>query len=173
MIRKAIIITTTTLAVGLLIAFLLSYTLPSQREVDVIKQTYWPDAVAWRNRRNLECTIWLKEGAFGIDWRSEVRHHNRNLPPASTRWKSLKHGGLGPRLHIHDLYGDTHVARSGWLKVPVWLPLMLLSVYPIIAFVRGPLRRYRRRKRNQCDGCGYDLTGNESGRCPECGKAIG
>jgi hypothetical protein len=23
-----------------------------------------------------------------------------------------------------------------------------------------------------CAGCGYDLTGNESGRCPECGKRI-
>ena len=24
-----------------------------------------------------------------------------------------------------------------------------------------------------CQDCGYDLTGNVSGRCPECGKAIG
>jgi hypothetical protein len=24
-----------------------------------------------------------------------------------------------------------------------------------------------------CDGCGYDLTGNTSGRCPECGRRRG
>lgn len=23
-----------------------------------------------------------------------------------------------------------------------------------------------------CAGCGYDLIGNESGRCPECGEAV-
>jgi hypothetical protein len=29
-----------------------------------------------------------------------------------------------------------------------------------------------RRMPNVCDGCGYNLTGNESGTCPECGKTI-
>jgi hypothetical protein len=27
-------------------------------------------------------------------------------------------------------------------------------------------------QRRYCAECGYDLTGNESGRCPECGEAI-
>ena len=26
--------------------------------------------------------------------------------------------------------------------------------------------------RGCCSDCGYDLTGNQSGRCPECGKRI-
>ena len=30
----------------------------------------------------------------------------------------------------------------------------------------------RRRKRGQCLSCGYSLTGNESGVCPECGRKI-
>lgn len=30
-------------------------------------------------------------------------------------------------------------------------------------------RRGRRRGAPRCDDCGYDLTGNVSGRCPECG----
>lgn len=37
------------------------------------------------------------------------------------------------------------------------------------------LRERRKRPRtvtHRCVGCGYDLTGNESGRCPECGKKI-
>ena len=37
---------------------------------------------------------------------------------------------------------------------------------------RGPLRRWRRRKRGLCLHCGYNLTGNTSGVCPECAQKI-
>lgn len=53
---------------------------------------------------------------------------------------------------------------------PFWPVAVLAMLYPGIAFIRGPFRRYRRRKRNQCQSCGYNLTGNTSGVCPECGQ---
>lgn len=56
------------------------------------------------------------------------------------------------------------------LGISLWIPLLLLSVQPVIATIRGPLRRSRRRRRGRCLRCGYDLTGNDSGRCPECGE---
>jgi hypothetical protein len=31
----------------------------------------------------------------------------------------------------------------------------------------------RRQLHGQCPQCGYDLTGNVSGVCPECGEATG
>jgi len=50
------------------------------------------------------------------------------------------------------------------------------GLYPAVAFIRGPLRRWRhgryRRRRGLCSRCGYDLTGNVSGICPECGRPI-
>ena len=50
------------------------------------------------------------------------------------------------------------------------IPLFLLfAAYPFIAFIRGPLRRYRRRRKGLCVTCGYDLTGLPENRCPECG----
>ena len=49
-----------------------------------------------------------------------------------------------------------------------WLISTILGAYPTLAFIRGPLRRYRRRKRGLCVTCGYDLRGSP-GRCPECG----
>ena len=55
---------------------------------------------------------------------------------------------------------------------PIWAPLLLLAAYPTIAFIRGPLRRWRRRRKGLCLRCGYNLTGNESGVCPECGTKI-
>ncbi len=58
------------------------------------------------------------------------------------------------------------------LQVPLWLLLPLFAAYPVAAFIRGPLRRRRRRKRGLCVRCGYSLTGNVTGVCPECGWAI-
>lgn len=55
---------------------------------------------------------------------------------------------------------------------PLWLLVASLSV-PMAAYcVLGPLRRLRRRVRNLCLDCAYDLTGNTSGQCPECGLGI-
>jgi hypothetical protein len=56
--------------------------------------------------------------------------------------------------------------------MPLWAPPLLFAIYPAIAFIRGPLRRWRRHKKGLCLRCGYDLTGNVSGVCPECGVAV-
>ncbi len=64
--------------------------------------------------------------------------------------------------------------RSGRIGVmfPLWAPCLLLAVYPTIAFIRGPYSRHRRRKKGLCLNCGYNLTANVSGVCPECGERI-
>lgn len=54
----------------------------------------------------------------------------------------------------------------------ICVPTVLFALYPTIAFIRGPLRRRRVRRRERkglCIQCAYDLTGNVSGVCPECG----
>ena len=58
------------------------------------------------------------------------------------------------------------------IAAPIGLLAIAFIAYPLFAFARGPLRRYRRRRRNQCIKCGYDLTGNVSGVCPECGTRV-
>lgn len=60
-------------------------------------------------------------------------------------------------------------ARYNSLTISLWLLLPLFAAYPLLAFTRGPLRHHHRRRRGLCPQCGYNLTGNESGRCPECG----
>ena len=54
-----------------------------------------------------------------------------------------------------------------------WQAAILSAIYPTIFLVAWPVRLYRRRHLSDCCWqCDYDLTGNESGICPECGKAI-
>ena len=58
------------------------------------------------------------------------------------------------------------------LELPIWFPTILFAAYPTIALIRGPLRRWRRRKRGECVNCGYNLTGNVTGVCSECGTVV-
>jgi hypothetical protein len=55
------------------------------------------------------------------------------------------------------------------LLISLW-SVVLSSSIPLVALGAHALyRRHRRRRPGLCPGCGYDLTGNVSGRCPECG----
>ncbi|MCH8148524.1 MAG: hypothetical protein IH987_11105 [Planctomycetes bacterium] len=56
--------------------------------------------------------------------------------------------------------------------LPLWLLMIAFAVYPTIAFIRGPVRRWRRHRKGLCIRCGYNLEGNVSGVCPECGSGI-
>ncbi len=59
------------------------------------------------------------------------------------------------------------------ITTPSWFPALLYGAFPTISLLRF-VRRWRKRRRNPtgCINCDYDLTGNASGVCPECGRAI-
>jgi hypothetical protein len=57
------------------------------------------------------------------------------------------------------------ISRS--VYVPIWLPLLLLLAATALLWWRDR----RRVPPGHCQTCGYNLTGNVSGRCPECGAA--
>lgn len=49
---------------------------------------------------------------------------------------------------------------------------VVFGICPTFAILRGPVRRRWRRRHGRCTQCGYDLTGNVSGVCPECGRNV-
>jgi len=69
--------------------------------------------------------------------------------------------GLAPTARSDEDLGVMEVT------VPLWIPLALVGV-PTIWLGR---RERRLARVGCCAACGYNLTGNTSGRCPECGKS--
>ena len=67
--------------------------------------------------------------------------------------------------------GERDFAISWNLAVPLWLPFLLTAACPTFAFIRGPFRHWCRLRKGLCLACGYNLNGNVSGVCPECGRA--
>lgn len=55
------------------------------------------------------------------------------------------------------------------LLIPLWIPFVLVLLPTLLLFWVDLQRRFR----GSCLNCGYDLTGNVSGVCPECGMAVG
>ncbi len=62
------------------------------------------------------------------------------------------------------------------LRVPLWLPALVCMAILWAGPLRQAIRRRRRqqrRLRGRCESCNYDLTGNVTGLCPECGATTG
>lgn len=58
---------------------------------------------------------------------------------------------------------------STTMAIPLWpvvLGLLAVSAYPVLL---PRYIRWRRNRRGLCPCCAYDLYGNSSGCCPECG----
>ena len=66
-------------------------------------------------------------------------------------------------------FGLSKVGTGTILKIPNWFFALLFSILPVVWFVGRKKRRLA--FLGKCPSCGYDLTGNESGECPECGVA--
>jgi len=56
-----------------------------------------------------------------------------------------------------------------WFWACVTAPVIPMAFAAVRVVAR--VRRNQRRIEGHCGHCGYDLTGNVSGVCPECGKA--
>ncbi|GMU21385.1 MAG: hypothetical protein AMXMBFR13_14780 [Phycisphaerae bacterium] len=76
-----------------------------------------------------------------------------------TRWRgslswlpSLKTSGQEQEWHVH---------------LPLWIPALLVAIPTAILFWRD-----RRVPPGHCQQCGYNLTGNTSGVCSECGSPV-
>jgi len=87
---------------------------------------------------------------------------------------------VNPQMQAHPIEPNDRVSPINAsaiamtsVDVRLWKLGVLFGVYPLMVALAA-LRRWMRLKRNPnaCRQCFYDLTGNESGPCPECGHLI-
>lgn len=71
-----------------------------------------------------------------------------------------------------DPGGDPVRVAHLTMQTPAWVLSALFAAYPLWAFYRGPWRRRRRKAKGLCLRCGYNLTGNVTGKCSECGTPV-
>jgi hypothetical protein len=67
------------------------------------------------------------------------------------------------------LFPDIDLSGPGAVAFRIPVHLLLGVSVPMLAVPL--LKRYLHRESGSCTKCGYDLTGNVSGVCPECGEA--
>ena len=109
-------------------------------------------------------------------------HHGRMVAMARLRrrWRLVKWVGLMLCVVLGAAWGistqrewytyraylhRSSSERTSEVYIPIWMPFLLTAVPTAIIFWRDR----RRIPAHCCQGCGYDLTGNTSGVCPECG----
>jgi hypothetical protein len=74
------------------------------------------------------------------------------------------------------ILGPNPIRTYAWsYRTSLPLPVIVAAIlaYPIGAVLIPRFRRWGRRRRGLCVVCSYDLRGNTSGVCPECGLPVG
>ena len=181
MIRKAIIMALTLAAKFLAILWIASYlwwpTAWSKRpspniEITHVGRTWWAN-LAPDSPVDLVHNIQLKNGKL-LYYRRVVIDNTLSQPAEFATRHELIGYVLGYGIKPRSLGPRPRPLTSMLIIHPPILPILLVvATYPTIAFIRGPLRRWRRRRRGLCTECAYDLTGNTTGVCSECGEAVG
>ena len=83
---------------------------------------------------------------------------------------------IAPTLRLNDGWVYAGMDEEGvlgwafheWFRVPIALFVVMSGTLMIVSVRRG----WPQRPGGICQQCGYNLFGNVSGICPECGKAI-
>lgn len=114
-----------------------------------------PWCISWSSGGG-HCRIAAGAGGAGVGWCSQQACCF--LPGLS-----YEHcDELNPRTWWFDYYDGS----VSYLHLPLWVPLLLVALPTAFLWWRD-----RRVPPGHCLQCGYDLTGNTSGVCPECGRA--
>lgn len=123
----------------------------------------------WEKRCYLE--FGLEGGAVTYHHPDKSKAHSRGMSFVARSVERI--GPVLPFCTYREGYGFICIHGWAWLRCPLWIPFAALAVFAVSATAITALRKRRRGRLGLCVPCGYDLTGNLSGICPECGSNVG
>jgi hypothetical protein len=144
---------------------------------------WWEDGFVWVNTRRTATQFfqwgWIVDswhGRISLSRWSDVEARSddaeRSSRPTGFYWD---HETVTPPRYGEPWFGFERWSSSDdqgvLIKCPIWLPAPLVLLLPCISVYRR-FKSRRRLTNGSCTTCGYELTGNTSGVCPECGTAI-
>ena len=88
-------------------------------------------------------------------------------PHPRNRWLTIRLFHVRPQDRLAYALRRPFESLMEWRVLPYWFLCAVIAV-PTLLLWRLDRRRI---PPGHCRKCGYDLTGNVSGRCPECGTA--
>ncbi|GJM25948.1 MAG: hypothetical protein DHS20C16_23630 [Phycisphaerae bacterium] len=136
----------------------------------------------WKAEDGTRASFWAHDGAIAYIQIDPLAQGSKFVPVRSKRWAGFEIEDkftTGPWVTSLQ-YDQMPLAGQRWCSesfcraytasMPLWFPVLVFGAYPFAVLVVAPFRRHRRRKRNECIHCGYNLTGLPEPRCPECGE---
>lgn len=104
---------------------------------------------------------------FEVTWRDSVTEDWAFTNDSIYFASAIRSYGLTFALGLR--WVDYQVTQIGWtLAIPLWIPTIVSIVFAIASLMG--CRLFPRPRKGHCAFCGYNLTGNTSRKCPECGK---
>lgn len=136
-------------------------------------------------RLHNQCEVLISRGALEVAFSDySVRSHTRDSWYVGTLPGFSMGTVLAPRTFWYPTVSDRTLGLygngpAGWqfispamqitvVHVPLAVPTALVLLLTFCVWF--PV--LRRKPAGMCRECGYNLTGNVSGRCPECGRAV-
>jgi hypothetical protein len=167
-------------------ALLVTLTLGSFAFAVTCMVTYWhPMHFSWVGDKRAKI-LNLREG--GVWWFSKTawdKYQSKSVwpPPPRREWGiwgvfAVSTDMTDGRRYVGVLGAGVRwcFQQTGYRRFEVMLSCrklaIVFAIYPTIIVSIHALRRWHRNRRGLCLKCGYSLTGNVSGTCPECGTEI-
>ena len=130
----------------------------------------WMDS-NWSNRGVQQ--EFFKEGLIVLSSSGEYKIGYAVVESVTTSKRRDSILGIGVSRISSPVFYASSTRSSFWnqyiLVVPHWFLTLIFAIGPAVWLFKWNKRRKLRS--NACPACGYDLTGNESGVCPECGAS--
>jgi RNA polymerase subunit RPABC4/transcription elongation factor Spt4 len=148
-----------------------------------IRSIWTCDEWNWRRQRGELHGVLVQDRMLAINrmrvmYQMTDEHRNLREPEGPLRWSARPSFELERNVSFWQKYrfrilpGPMNHPPEGTdtlLVFPLWGLALVLGAWPLFS-----LRRvFRTRQPGLCSNCGYSLTGNTSGVCPECGTAVG